>query len=168
MLKTSALLGGVLMLATLLVACERPAPYDEAGQMEIDDGIIVKYMRDSGVVATKDASGLYFNLIKTGTGTVNPTDTAWALYTARILKDTIDFDKSLDTTFKFNLPGYMKGWQRGVELAKVGGKVRLLIPSPLAYQNRTVIIGKTIPPNSILDITLEILSINKDPKTKKK
>ncbi|SMC77677.1 FKBP-type peptidyl-prolyl cis-trans isomerase [Pedobacter africanus] len=166
MLKTSALLGGVF-IAGMFAACEKPAPYDEAGQALIDDAIIVKYMKDSNVVATKDPSGLYYNLIKTGKDEVNPTDTAWALYTARILKDTIDFDKSLDTTFKFNTPGYFMGWKRGVELAKVGGKVRLLIPSTLAYQNRAVSIVKTIPPNSILDITLEILSVNKDPKSRK-
>lgn len=168
MLKTSALLGGVF-IAGMFAACEKPAPYDEAGQMAIDDAIIAQYIADNKVVATKDPSGLYFNLIKTGKSQViQPTDTIWVLYTARILKDTIDFDKSLDTTFKFNLPGYIKGWQRGVELAQVGGKVRLLIPSPLAYQNRTITVGKVIPPNSILDITLEILSVNKDPKPPKK
>lgn len=161
---------GFVLIAGGFIACEKAAPYDEAGQMAIDDAIIVQYMKDSSVVATKDPSGLYYQILKTGKddGRYDDTTTIWASFSAKILKDSLPYDRSLDSTFKFNLPGYMPGWKKGVELAKLEGKVRLLIPSPLAYQQRTVTGGlKTIPPNSILDITLEILSIHQKPKSNK-
>nr|WP_121270728.1 FKBP-type peptidyl-prolyl cis-trans isomerase [Pedobacter schmidteae] len=165
MLKTSALLGFVLMAAAF-AACKKDAPYNEAAQMDIDDAIIVKYMADSNVKATKDASGLYYNIIRAGREDVQYMDTTkiYANYRAKILKDTVYFSRSVDSTFFFNMPGNIAGWKRGVELAKLGGLVRLLIPSPLAYQQRTFTAGKKIPPNSILDITLEIVSVNKKPK----
>jgi FKBP-type peptidyl-prolyl cis-trans isomerase FkpA len=168
MLKSRALLWFVLIAAGF-IACEKAAPYDEAAQMEIDDAIIVKYMKDSNVVAEKDPSGLYFKILKPGkdNGRYGDTTTIYASFRAKILKDTLFYDRSIDSTFNFKLPGYMVGWKRGVELAGLEGQVRLLIPSPLAYQQRTVAAGKTIPPNSILDITLEILSIHQKPKPKK-
>jgi FKBP-type peptidyl-prolyl cis-trans isomerase FkpA len=165
MLKISALFGFVLM-AVAFAACEKDAPYNAVEQLDIDDAIIVKYMADSNVKATKDVSGLYYILLRAGTSDVQYVDTTkiYANYRAKILKDTVFFSRSVDSTFFFTMPGYMEGWKRGVELAKLGGMVRLLIPSPLAYQQRSLSVGKIIPPNSILDITLEIVSVNKKPK----
>ncbi len=163
MLKTSVLLG-FFLLAIAFVACEKEAPYDSVKQLEIDDAIIVKYMADSSVNAIKHSSGLYYNIIRPGTGVaVVETDTVYSNYTLKILKDSVLLSKSADSTFKFMLPGYIEGWKTGVSLIKPGGLIRLLIPSTLAYQQRTIN-SPRIPPNSILDITLEIVSVNKKPK----
>ena len=163
MLKTSVLLG-FFLIAVAFVACEKEAPYDSTKELEIDDAIIVKYMLDSGVNATKHNSGLYYNIIRPGTGAeVLEKDTVYGNYTLKKLKDTVLLSKSLDSTFKFMLPGYFEGWKTGVSLIRPGGKIRLLIPSALAYRQRPVTTPK-IPPYSILDITLEIVSVNKNPK----
>lgn len=164
MLKTSVLLGFFLM-AIAFVACKKDAPYDSVKQLEIDDAIIVKYMADSGVTATKHSSGLYYNIITSGAGNeIVETDTVYSNYTLKILKDSVLLSKSIDSTFKFMLPGYIEGWKIGVSLIKPGGSIRLLIPSTLAYQQRALT-SPRIPPNSILDITLEIVSV-KNKKTK--
>ncbi|TCC82890.1 FKBP-type peptidyl-prolyl cis-trans isomerase [Pedobacter hiemivivus] len=164
MLKTSVLLG-LFLLAVAFVACKKEVPYDQAGELAIDDEMIVKYMADSNVkTLTKHSSGLYYNIIRPGTGTeVLNTDTVYGNYTLKILRDSLPLAKSLDSTFKFMLPGYIEGWKTGVSLIKVGGSIRMVIPSALGYQQR-VVTSPNIPPNSILDITLSIVSINKNPK----
>lgn len=160
MLKTKILLG-FLLLATVLVACEKKAPYDEVKQLEIDDAIIAKFLIDSNVTAIKHSSGLYYQIIKVGDSDVvyTPESEIKAKFRAKLLLDSVLYDKSIDSSFKFTLPGFMPGWQTGVQLSKPHGKIRLFIPSALGYQDRAVISPK-IPANSILDITLEILSVN--------
>ncbi|WEK18814.1 MAG: FKBP-type peptidyl-prolyl cis-trans isomerase [Candidatus Pedobacter colombiensis] len=163
MLKTSILLG-LFLLAVAFVACKKEPPYDAEKELDIDDAIIAKYLLDSAVTATKDSSGLYYKIISPGTGNeITNTDTVYGNYTLKILKDTVLLAKSVDSTFKFMLPGYIKGWQIGVGLIRPGGSIRMIIPSALGYQNRAVT-SPIIPPNSILDITLSIVSINKKPK----
>ena len=163
MLKTSVLLG-LFLLAVAFVACKKEVPYDQAGELAIDDEMIVKYMADSSVRLTKHSSGLYYNIIRPGTGEViKNTDTVYGNYTLKILRDSLPLAKSVDSTFKFMLPGYIEGWKTGVSLIKVSGSIRMVIPSALGYQQR-VVTSPNIPPNSILDITLSIVSINKNPK----
>lgn len=163
MLKTRVLLGFVLM-AAVFVACEKPAPYDAIAQLEIDDAIIVKYLKDSTVTAKKHSSGLYYNIISPGNGNVvyGDKDSIYARYRLKVLKDTVLRDRSLDSTFVFLLPGYIEGWQTGTRLIQPGGAIRLIIPSTLGFKDRAVT-SPVIPPNSILDITLEIDKI-KHPK----
>lgn len=156
MLKTSVLLGFVLM-AVAFFACKKDAPYDSAAQLEIDDQIIAKYLVDSAVTMTKHSSGLYYHISRAGEGAqVGQTDTVFVNYTMKILKDSMFLSR--DTALKFTLPGYFEGWKTGLSLIKLGGAIRLIVPSPLAYQQREIVSPK-IPPNSVLDITLEIDSV---------
>lgn len=163
MLKTSVLLGVVLM-AVAFTACEKDAPYDKQTQLEIDDAIIAAYLVDSSVTGMiKHSSGLYYNILRAGSGSaVSEEDTVYSNYSLKILKDSAMLSRSMDSTFRFQLPGYMEGWKTGVSLIRPGGSIRLIVPSPLGYQQRAITTPK-IPPNSILDITLEIVSV----KTKK-
>lgn len=153
---------GFVLMTAVFAACEKPAPYDAQTQLEIDDAIIVKYLKDT--VFTKHSSGLYYKIIRPGTGNERypETDTIFARYTLMVLKDTVLRDRFRDTTFKFVLSGYIDGWKTGTRLIQPGGAVRLIIPSPLGFKDRPVT-SPVIPPNSILDITLEIDKI-KHPK----
>jgi FKBP-type peptidyl-prolyl cis-trans isomerase len=47
------------------------------------------------------------------------------------------------------------GWQIGVPLCKVGGKIKIIIPSNLGYSIRTR--SAKIPPNSVLVFEIEVL-----------
>jgi len=169
MLKSRILLG-LILIAAGYTACKKVAPYDSQSQLEIDDAIIAKYLldsnlRDSGFV--KDPSGLYYRIHRRGidTGIVTDSTLIYANYLVKVLTKPA-YDKRLDSAFTFRLPGYIKGIQIGLQKIKVGGKIRLLIPSPLAYQQRYlkgVRDSIIVPPNSILDYTLEILSLNTKP-----
>jgi len=163
MLKASLLLG-IILIAVAFVACEKEAPYDSVRELEIDDAIIAKYLVDSGQTAIKHSSGLYYFIERAGAGAeVGVNDVVYGNYTLKKLKDTVLLSKVKDSTFKFMLPGYFEGWKIGVRLIRSGGKIRLLVPSALAYQQRPIA-SPIIPPYSILDITLEIVSVNKNPK----
>jgi FKBP-type peptidyl-prolyl cis-trans isomerase FkpA len=167
MLKTRVLLG-LFLMAAVFAACKKPAPYDDKAELGIDDAIIKKYLLDSNVTAIKDSSGLYYNIITPGTGNhvYVDKDSIYAKYRLKILKDSVLRDRSLDSTFVFQLPGYIAGWQIGTRMIQPGGAIRLIIPSALGFKDRAVV-SPVIPPNSILDITLEIVSVNKNPKIKK-
>lgn len=152
---------GLILVAATFIACEKKVPYDSVKELEIDDAIIAKYLVDSAQTATKHSSGLYYNIIEPGSGAeVRETDVIYGKYTLKKLKDTVLLSKRQDSTFTFTLSGYFAGWKTGASLIKPGGKIRLLVPSALGYQERAITSPK-IPPYSILDITLEIDSVKK-------
>lgn len=111
-----------------------------------------------GVTVTK--SGLQIETLKEGTGdTPKPTDTVRVHYTGTLIDGT-KFDSSLDRgqPAEFPLNGVIPGWTEGLQLMKVGGKARLVIPPELAYGARD---SGLIPANSTLVFEVELLDIVK-------
>lgn len=159
MLKTSGLLG-LILIAAVFFACKKDAPYDAETQLEIDDAIIAKYLIDSPVTSIlKHSSGLYYKIVEEGSGSaISETDTLFGRYSMKILRDTTFLSRSDDSTFRFTLTGFFEGWKIGAGLIRKGGEIRMIVPSPLGYQQREVTTPR-IPPNSILDIILEIDSV---------
>ena len=78
------------------------------------------------------------------------------------LTDGTKFDSSLDrgTPFEFHLGGgqVIKGWDRGVQGMKVGGKRKLTIPPDWAYGAQGV--PGVIPPGSTLVFDVELLAVH--------
>ena len=66
------------------------------------------------------------------------------------------FDQTKDKPAIFPLKRLIKGWQIGLTMCKVGGKIRLIIPSAIAYSIRSR--SSKIPPNSVLVFDIEVLS----------
>lgn len=162
---------GLILIAAGYTACKKMEPYNSQAQLEIDDAIITKYLvdsnlKDSGFV--KDPSGLYYKIQRRGidTGIITDTTLMYANYMVKVLTKPA-YDKRLDSAFTFRLTGYVEGIRIGAKKIKVGGKIRMLIPSTLAYQQRYLKGGAKdsilVPSNSILDYTLEILSLNIKP-----
>ena len=70
---------------------------------------------------------------------------------------------------KFPVNAVIPGWSEGVKLIGEGGKIRLFIPSELAYGAQQA--GPVITPNSTLIFDVELVKIDKaaaqdTPKTK--
>lgn len=107
------------------------------------------------------ASGLKYEVLQRGTGTVHPTatDTVTVHYHGTLLDGTV-FDSSVrrgePTTFPLN--GVIAGWTEGVQLMKVGDKFKFVIPSNLAYGINSP--SPMIPPMSTLVFEIELLAIN--------
>ena len=104
----------------------------------------------------KNTEGIYYQMLKEGTGRqVSVNDTVTVFYKGYLLKDESVFDETKDKPATFPLKRLIMGWQIGVPLCKVGGKIRIIIPSNLAYSIRTR--AAKIPPNSILVFEIEVV-----------
>jgi FKBP-type peptidyl-prolyl cis-trans isomerase len=106
------------------------------------------------------ASGLKYQVLKQGTGTVSPkaTDTVKVHYHGTLLDGTV-FDSSVERgePISFPLNGVIPGWTEGLQLMKVGDKFRFEIPPNLAYGANSP--SPKIPPNSTLVFEVELLGI---------
>jgi len=106
------------------------------------------------------ASGLKYQVLKQGTGTVSPkaTDTVKVHYHGTLLDGTV-FDSSVQRgePISFPLNGVIPGWTEGLQLMKVGDKFKFEIPPNLAYGPNNP--SPKIPPNSTLIFEVELLGI---------
>jgi len=105
-------------------------------------------------------SGLKYQVLKQGTGTVSPkaTDTVKVHYHGTLLDGTV-FDSSVQRgePISFPLSGVIPGWTEGLQLMKVGDKFKFEIPPNLAYGANSP--SPKIPPNSTLVFEVELLEI---------
>lgn len=100
--------------------------------------------------------GVFYQLLKEGTGPlVHLTDTVVVHYKGWLLSDGSVFDQTKEKPATFPLSRLIKGWQLAVPHCRVGGLIRIYIPSGLAYGIRTF--ATTIPPNSTLVFNVEVL-----------
>lgn len=106
------------------------------------------------------ASGLKYQVVKQGTGTVSPkaTDTVRVHYHGTLLNGTV-FDSSVQRgePISFPLNQVIAGWTEGLQLMKVGDKFKFEIPANLAYGENSP--TPAIPPNSTLVFEVELLGI---------
>jgi FKBP-type peptidyl-prolyl cis-trans isomerase len=88
-------------------------------------------------------------------------DTIRVHYTGRLLSTGAKFDSSLDRNdpFEFRLGqrSVIQGWDQGLIGSCTGQKLRLKIPSAMAYGERGA--GANIPPNSDLVFDIEVIEI---------
>ncbi|WP_432710505.1 FKBP-type peptidyl-prolyl cis-trans isomerase [Pedobacter sp.] len=150
----------IAVLSIAVSACQKEVvPYDPVAQYSIDTTTIRKFIEDKKLVGVKEHNGLFYQIIKAGTGKedINLVDTVEVNYEGRLLDGTV-FDASEGTPIKFELGSVIKGWQEGIPLGRQGGQIRLIIPSTMAYTNIRV---GPIPPNSPLDFTVDIVKVYK-------
>jgi FKBP-type peptidyl-prolyl cis-trans isomerase FkpA len=119
-----------------------------------------KQLKDSLKANATLYKGLYYTMIKEGTGEqVKVTDTVVIHYKGWLFNNGQIFDETKEEPATFPLNRLIPGWQIGVPLCKVGGKIRLYIPSGLAYGIRNL--ATTIPPNSTLVFDVEVLEVKR-------
>lgn len=150
-LKTKFLLM-LIAVGAVVSSCSKDN-YNAEEQAIKDDALIVEFITKNNIPAIKHSSGLYYQIITPGTGpTVTAASTVGVNYEGKLLDGTT-FDKSTKMV-TFPLTGVIQGWTIGVPLVKVGGRIRLIIPSGLAYGNRA---QGPIAKNSVLDFTIDLL-----------
>ncbi len=114
--------------------------------------------KKAGVTTTP--SGLQIETLAAGTGeSPKATDKVKVHYVGTLIDGT-KFDSSIDRgqPITFPLNGVIKGWGEGLQLMKVGGKARLVIPPALGYGPQGT---GPIPPNATLVFEVQLLSIEK-------
>ncbi|MBV9986137.1 MAG: DUF3472 domain-containing protein, partial [Chitinophagaceae bacterium] len=108
---------------------------------------------------TGSKEGVYYQLLQQGNGEqIEPTDTISVFYKGTLMDGSV-FGDATGRPSNFPLRRLVRGWQIVLPMYRVGSKVRLIIPSGIAYgiQNRS----KAIPPNRILIFDIELLGTKK-------
>lgn len=145
-----------LVFFLTLTACQKDS-FDAKKQAAKDDSLIIDFISKNNIQAIKHESGLYYQILNPGNGaSVTAGSTVGVNYEGRLLNGQ-QFDKS-EKTIDFPLNRVIEGWTIGVPLIKVGGRIRLIIPSGLAYGNNSP--DGSIPKNSVLDFTIDLLYAN--------
>lgn len=133
----------------------RPFPnFDSLAQQQLEVETLKAKLKDT--VTYKD--GIFYQMLKEGTGKqVKLTDTVTIHYRGSLFKDGSVFDETKDKPATFPLARLIRGWQVGMPECKVGGRIRLYIPSGSAYGIRTFAVD--IPPNNILVFDVEVVEV---------
>jgi len=143
----------LLILAVFVAAfssCSKDS-FDPAKQAAKDDAAIQSYIAANNITATKDGSGVYYQVITPGTGAYPTASSSITVnYTGKLLNGTTFDSGSLPSTALSTL---IKGWQYGIPHINTGGRILLLIPSALGYGNTTT---GSIPANSALVFTIDL------------
>lgn len=133
---------------------------DSVKQAAKDQQMIFDAVKAKQIDTTGNKEGVYYHILKEGTGNyVSLNDTVTVFYKGSLLKDGSIFDQTKGKPATFPLKRLIKGWQIAVPMCKPGGKIRIFIPSGLAYTIRSR--SKDIPPNSVLVFDVEVLSVKK-------
>lgn len=93
---------------------------------------LVAYCTANNINYTEHPSGLLYEIIMPGSG-IAPATTSIvsAVYTGKFLDNTV-FTTSNNPS-DFALSTVIDGWKIGLPLIKKGGRIKLIIPSALAY-----------------------------------
>ena len=151
----------LFMVVALFSSClknDNVDPYQQAEeQLKQDEETIKRFIADQKINAVRHESGMYYQIIKEGTGSfdykANNNPSITVNYTGKLLNGNV-FDSG--TINNIRLAGLIIGWRLGVPLIQQGGKIRLLIPSLYAYGPQG---SGVIPPNAVLDFEIELTQI---------
>jgi FKBP-type peptidyl-prolyl cis-trans isomerase FkpA len=137
------------LLIILAASCKK----DVTDYGPIDDQIIKDYLVSHNLTAQSTSSGLYYIIEKPG-GTNHPdlNSVVVANYKGYFTDDAV-FEQSTSAA-TFGLNAVIKGWQEGLQLIGVKGKIKLFVPSALAYGST----GKgSVPANTVIIFDVELL-----------
>jgi FKBP-type peptidyl-prolyl cis-trans isomerase FklB len=138
-------------------AQERAASLGEEA-IQANQSFLEENAQVEGVITTD--SGLQYQVLEEGDGEVTPgpDDVVTVHYEGKLLDGTV-FDSSVSRGEPVDLPvsGVIPGWVEILQLMHVGEKLKVTIPSELAYGEASP--SPVIPPNSILVFEMELLGI---------
>jgi FKBP-type peptidyl-prolyl cis-trans isomerase len=123
-----------------------------------EDALINTYLAENSLTATKDANGIYYQIVTAGTGDAITSTSASVkvVYTGKLLTGTVFDQASTSSPLTINLTNVVKGWQLALPLIKAGGKIKLYIPSRYAYGANP---PSGLPANAILAFEIELISV---------
>jgi hypothetical protein len=129
---------------------------DSAKQAVKDSVEIYNYTNIVKDSSWKKEHDVYFKILTQGAGNlVSVSDTVTVRYKGQLLNGFI-FDETKDKPAVFPLKRLIKGWQLALPNCRVGGTIRIVLPSALAYTIRNL---GDIPPNSVLVFDVAVESV---------
>ncbi|MCZ2223543.1 MAG: FKBP-type peptidyl-prolyl cis-trans isomerase [Chitinophagales bacterium] len=144
----------LLLCSLIFVSCTKnkegciPKPIAE------EKPSMIAFCTANNINYTEDASGILYEIINPGSGITPTINSKIFIYYQGTLLNGTQFDAQADPTKTgWYLNTLIDGWQKGLPLISKGGRIKLVIPSSLAYGCTG---SGVIPANSPLyfDITL--------------
>lgn len=126
---------------------------------QAEEAKIIAYASAKGLTVQKHSSGIYYQIIDPGTGTTTLTlnSKIYITYTGLLLNGN-QFDEETDfSKTGWKLGSLIEGWGIGLPLIKKGGRIKLIIPSSLAYGCNGS--GEKIPPDSVLFFDISLIDV---------
>jgi FKBP-type peptidyl-prolyl cis-trans isomerase len=122
----------VLLAPFLFAACGKTNTECVPATVASEKAAMVAYCTANNITYTEHASGILYEIMAPGL-TTQPTlaNTVAVVYTGKLLNGN-QFDASANPV-RLSLNGVIKGWQIGIPLIKKGGRIKMVIPSSLAY-----------------------------------
>lgn len=118
-----------------------------------EKSVMVAFCSTNSIAYTEHPSGLLYEIVNPGTGAViTASSNVSAVYTGKFMTG-VTFEATA-TAVSFPLSGVIEGWKIGIPLIRTGGRIKMVIPSALAYS----CVGRgSIPSNSPLffDVTVQ-------------
>ena len=121
-----------LVAPILFAACGKTDTECVPATVASEKAAMVAYCTANSITYTEHASGILYEIMSPGL-TTQPTiaNTVSVVYTGKLLNGN-QFDASANPV-RLALSGVIKGWQIGIPLIKKGGRIKMVIPSSLAY-----------------------------------
>lgn len=126
-------------------------------QKQKDQNLIIDYLTEHKISATKLPSGAYYKIYKYGNGSIYYYGRKFsARYTGYFLDGQV-FDSNLtaDSPLQMHVGEMIQGWNDVLPNVSSGCKVSMFIPSHLAYGDSGV--KGVVPPNSVLIFDVEMV-----------
>lgn len=120
-----------------------------------EEQAILAYNAANNINGVKDETGLYYEILDPGTGgSPNLNSQIFIKYTGKLTNGTV-FDSQNDPNRTgWRLATLIPGWQIAIPKLKKTGKIKMVVPSALAYGCRE---NGNIPANSILYFEVELV-----------
>ena len=130
----------IVSLFLILVSCNKDG--DSDGLTEADKTTIANYVEQEQLNGQYTNSGLYYEIQVPGTSnhpTINSNITV--SYKGYYTDGTVLDEGEFFSSFLYYL---IRGWQEGIPYIGEGGKIKLVIPSYLAYGNGVLVFDVTL------------------------
>jgi FKBP-type peptidyl-prolyl cis-trans isomerase FkpA len=161
------ILSGIVILGYLSCAKSTPTPTTPPctnKTVDADAPTLIAFAGDS-IPLTHDSTGLYYHIVDSGNTTKPKAGSVLTVsYTAQLMDKSI-FDSATNSNLQgVPLSNLIPGWIIGMPKIGVGGRIKLFIPSALAwgctgvvnYQTNAVI----IPPDAPVYFDVTLLGVN--------
>jgi len=132
------------------VACMPVSPDDEAAQ-------IASFCNAHSISYNTDSNGIYYQIIEQGSGIRPDMNSAITVtYTTATLDGSIIEDNTANAVTK-PLSDFIEGWRIALPYLQKGGRIKMVIPSALAYGCTGI--ENLIPPNTPLYYDVVLINV---------
>lgn len=158
----------LMMLLAILFACSPQAESDGnsdsantgtvgKSQAEIDEEKIQSWLKKNDFSAESLPSGVYYMIDEPGSDDHPKLSSFVTVHYRGSSLDGVVFESSFESgkPLKITLGQLIAGWKEGIPLIGKGGKIKLIIPSGMAYGARAL--SQEVGPNSVLIFDIELL-----------